>query len=162
MMVWPFLLGLSVIVAGMAVIAGRGRYIVPALAILGAYLTVRLFVSVGVPSPSTVYALIWIFAATAIMAHNWRNYGISTILALSAMCYLWARAAGVTAAFGVLPFVLSDLLVVAAMLWIGGGVWNGFVGRISDMVRGGTGRGPDTISGRNLLHQSTARKKAGQ
>lgn len=160
MAVWPFLLGLSAIVAGMAIVAGGARWIVPACAILASYLTVRAFVAVGVPSPSTIYAMIWLVAATAILAHNWKNYGISTMLTASALCYLWAKAAGVAAAFGVLPFVLSDLFALAAMVIIGGGVWRGFVGRVADLGRHSFGRRAGVHRSGAMLYSEQAAKKA--
>ena len=160
MAVWPFLMGLSGLVLAMALISGRKRYSFAAFAIFASYCTVRLFVSVGVPSPSTIYALIWIFAASAIFAHSRENYGISTMLAASALCYLWAKAAGASAAFGVLPFVLSDLFALAAMLFIGGGVYRDFIGRISDLVRGRAGRRFDNLRGRGMLHQEATSEKA--
>jgi predicted neutral ceramidase superfamily lipid hydrolase len=162
MAVWPILLGLSAVVAGVALVAGKGRYIVPALAILACYLMVRAFVAVGVPSPSSIYAMIWLVAATGIIAHNWKNYGISTMLTASALCYLWAKAAGVSAAFGVLPFVFSDLFALAAMVVIGGGAWCDFVGRIVDLVSRRSGRRADFHSGGAVLYSGKAAKKAGR
>lgn len=161
MAVWPFLMGLSGVVLGMALIAGRARYSFAALAIFCAYCGARLLDAIGVPAPSTIDALIWLFAASAIFAHSRENYGISTILAASAMCYLWARAAGAEAAIGVLPYVLSDLLAIVAMLAIGGGVHRGFIGRVRDLVRVGNRRGFNSVGGRGILRQIAADKKAG-
>ena len=161
MAVWPFLMGLSGLVLAMALVAGRARYAFAAFAIFCAYCGARVLDAIGVPAPSTIDALIWIFAASAIFAHSRENYGISTLIAASALCYLWAKAAGANAEIGVLPFVLSDLFALAAMLFIGGGVCRDFIGRISDLVRGGAGRGFDNIRGRGMLPQKAQGKKAG-
>lgn len=133
MAVWPFLMALSATMLAMAAIAGSGRYLVPALAILGAYIATRGLVASGVSLPHTAYAIVWISAAFVAIAHSLQNYGIALMLAGVAACYIWARAAGADAHFGSMPFVASDLLAIAALLTIGGGVRHDFIGRVRDL-----------------------------
>lgn len=134
MSVWPFLMALSLAVLSMAAVAGGRRYIVPAAAIFGAYIATRGLVASGVPLPHTSYAIAWISAAFFTIAHSLKNYEISLMLTGVAACYLWARAASAEAYFGSMPFVVSDLFAIAALLSIGSGARHDFIGRICDLA----------------------------
>lgn len=81
-------------------------------------------------------SLVWAMTATTVLRLG--HTTASGIILLSALCYYWASFNGVPRVVGSPPFVASDALLVAAMLWIG---WHGVVvcvGRAISMVAIGT------------------------
>ena len=77
-------------------------------------------------------ALIWAIAATAV--YRLGHTTPSGIVVLSALCYFWAASSNAPQVVGSIPFVVSDILMVAAMVWIGFSGIRAFIGGIFDVV----------------------------
>lgn len=156
MAVWPFLIGM----AGLVAVLARDRAIgLPAGVMLGAYAAGRVARSapLGEPAQMLAFAAIWLLAAFLILrVGTTRAAVVSAVLTGASLCYLWARLTAAPWVFGSLPFVLSDILAAIALLILGAGAMNEFVGRISVLGRNRGGRGMD--SGRGARRDTQAQE----
>ncbi|WP_456389068.1 hypothetical protein [Profundibacter sp.] len=104
------------------------------MAFIGTRVSVSLFT--GSQFLLVVQAAIWLMIAVAIPRQRARNVAqVRGLIALSVACYPIAKALSIDPAVGAIPYVASDLLVIAALVIIG---WRGFAfihGRIRDLVR---------------------------
>lgn len=119
MTVWPFLWGLSAVLALASHVAADKRATRALLVILAGYILTRtahevfgeqqIYLAIG--------ALIW--GSTAAWALRLKFTTCGGLIALSALCYIWANSFDAPRVFGSLPFVASDVLMIAAMVGIG-------------------------------------------
>lgn len=119
MTVWPLLWGLCAFLALVSHVAADSRALRAFLAIFAGYVLMHLNVKVfgGQSIHIAIAALIW--GAVASLALRLRFTTCGGLIALSALCYLWANSFNAPRVFGSLPFVASDVLLVAAMVGIG-------------------------------------------
>lgn len=149
-MVWPYLWGLCASLTAVCIIARLDRAWRALACIMAAYVAYHalsypfgahdLYLSAG--------ALIWVIAAHAVFRLG--HTTPSGIVVLSALCYFWAASSNAPQVFGSIPFVVSDLLMVSAMVWIGFSGIRAFIGRVFNVVSGCIGDSrlscPDDIS----------------
>lgn len=114
MPVWPFLLALAVTVFIAGLVMGQRRAASVAGVMVCAYVAGWLLKMSGTEYDLSGFAVIWICAAAICL--TLRDYGISAILLAVSACYVWAWAVGAPWEIGSLPFVVSDILAVAAMI----------------------------------------------
>lgn len=149
--IWPYLWLTCGTLAGLCCLTSQRKATHALLAILSAYVAVRVAVTIleQDPTANAVGAFIWAATSTAVFRLSFR--GCSGVIALSALCYFWANFSGAPRVVGSIPFVASDLLMVAAMVGIG---WDGvacFLHRVRRLVSSslGAGRlGASDVSGR--------------
>lgn len=135
--IWPYIMGLCAVLA-VAAWAGRDLSASRSLcAVLVALVAIRAasYVYGDSSAYTALAALIW--AVTAM--HVFRSIGAtaSSILVLSALCYFWANYSGAPRVVGSLPFVVSDVLLVAAIVWIGSSGICAFYQRTLNLGRSG-------------------------
>ena len=82
-------------------------------------------------------ALTWAYCARFVFGKGYAT--VSGIVASSALCYFWAAIAGSPKVVGSIPYVISDVLMVAAMVWIGANGIRANISGLSDMVKRGGG-----------------------
>ena len=141
MPVWPFLMGLSALILALAVFAKNAPAMKVAGVILCAYIAGRVVKMAEVDFQLSAFAIIWLVAAILSATIAPKKYGISTLLLGVSLCYLWARIVAAPWVFGSIPFVISDILALAAMLSIGWGLRHDIIFRIGDLGRHSIGRG---------------------
>ena len=119
MTVWPLLWGLCASLALASHVAVDKRAARALWVVLAGYvLTLGSHAVFGEqPIYLAIGALIW--GAVASLALRLRFTTCGGLIALSALCYLWANSFNAPRVFGSLPFVASDVLLVAAMVGIG-------------------------------------------
>lgn len=119
MIVWPFLWGLCAFLALVSHVAADTRAARVLLAALAGYILMRLNGEIfgGQPIQLAIAALIWGSVAGVALRLKFTTCG--GLMALSALCYLWANSFDAPRVFGSLPFVASDVLMIAAMVGIG-------------------------------------------
>jgi len=154
--IWPYIMGLCSVLA-VAAWAGRDLSASRSLcAVLVALVAIRA--ASYIYGDSSAYmalaALIW--AVTAMHVLRSGNATASGILVLSAVCYFWANYSGAPRVVGSAPFVVSDVLLVAAIVWIGSSGICAFYHRASDMVSGGGGYRDSPASLRSQVVQKTS------
>ena len=119
MSVWPFLWGLCAVLGLVSVVSKHRRAWQALAAIFAAYVSVKamslVFGDHGIYLAAG--ALIWAITARAVFRLG--HTTPSRIILLSTLCYFWAAGSGAPRIVGSIPFVVSDLLMVAAMVWIG-------------------------------------------
>lgn len=161
MPVWPFLLGLSALVFGLAIFAKNAPAMKIAGVILCAYIAGRAVKSMGIDYTLSAFAIIWLVASLSVLLIDARRYGISALLLGVSVCYLWAKVTAAPWVFGSIPFVISDALAVLAMIALGAGLRHDIIGRVSDMGRHWSDRGFSLGLDRGIVAQKVERKKAG-
>lgn len=135
--IWPYLWLLCSVLVLTSLGARLAVSAQALLAILTAYVSTK---SIGFVFPDgTIYlslgALIWAITATTVLRLG--HSTASGMILLSALCYYWASWYEIPREVGSPPFVVSDVFMVVAMLWIG---WHGVVicvGRIASMANVG-------------------------
>tara|TARA_R110000850_G_scaffold152818_1_gene276069 strand:+ start:4521 stop:5012 length:492 start_codon:yes stop_codon:yes gene_type:complete len=139
--IWPYLMALA---AGLFLSSAIAKYSSAArslLCILATYAATRgINAAFGTEWVADgIAALTWAYCARFVF--NKGSTTASGIIAISALCYFWAAIAGAPKVVGSIPYVISDVLMVAAMVWIGANGVRANIGGLSDMVkRGGGGR----------------------
>lgn len=146
MMIWPYLMGLSAVVTLVAALSRQMPLTKAAGAILAAYFAARIL-KAGVPPEFQLvaFAALWVSVGGFVL----RQCGLvvpALLLVVCSLCYLWARLTAAPWVVGSVPFVISDILAVAAMLWIGGAaahvlIRDGYLGGNSDRRGAGLGTG---------------------
>jgi len=154
--IWPYIMGLCAV---LAVVGWAGRDIPASRALCGvlvALLALRLTSSVY--GDSSLYlaiaALVWALTATHVFRSG--NTAAGGILVLSALCYFWASYTNAPRVIGSVPFVVSDVLLVTAIVWIGSSGICAFYQRTLDMGRG-VGGYRDSSAG---VHSQVVSKKS--
>ena len=119
MTVWPLLWGLCASLALASHVAVDKRAARALWVVLAGYvLTLGSHAVFGEqPIYLAIGALIW--GSTAAWALRIKFTTCGGLIALSALCYLWANSFDAPRVFGSLPFVASDVLMIAAMVGIG-------------------------------------------
>lgn len=119
MTVWPFLWGLCAILALASHAADDTRAARALLVVLAGCILTRINHEIfgGQQIYLAIGALIW--ASVAGLALRLKFTTCGGLMALSALCYLWANSFDAPRVFGSLPFVASDVLMIAAMVGIG-------------------------------------------
>lgn len=142
-MVWPFLMGGSALLLVASSVVGNGWATRSSLVILAGLLAVRAknFIFIGSDLSFVVGASIWVICAVAIprqVVYNGRQVmapssQISLLLVAVGLCSMWARVVNAPRVFGSPPYVVADLLLVAAMLVIGWQIRDDILGRIRSL-----------------------------
>lgn len=84
-----------------------------------------------------IAALVW--AVTSIHVFRESSPVAGGILAMSALCYFWANYSEAPRVVGSMPFVVSDVLLIVAIVWIGSSGICSFYQRTLDLARSGGG-----------------------
>jgi hypothetical protein len=122
--IWP-----AWIIVNLAVIAATwGRDPRPAILSLAGLVAMRFMGAVPVEIDLLIRAFIW-FAIGYVVAFFYRRVLSGGLIVASGLCYLWARLTGAEMAFLSPPFVVSDLLWLAAVLWLAIGKTDGIGSR---------------------------------
>jgi len=134
---------------------------IPAAIVFGAYLMMQAKKAIFSDDSLAfaVAAAIWIISAGAIQRQLRYNptqmhrklTGISALLTAAGLCYFWARVTGAPREFGSLPFLISDLAVIAAMLIIGREIGAVIINRIRVLDGALFGRGSGVGSVNNSM-----------
>jgi len=161
MPVWPILMGLSVAVLVVALVARNAPAAKVAGAIFAAYMAGRIIKMGPDEYQLSAFAIVWLVVAVVSVAVSFNRYGISLMLVGVSACYVWAKLTAAPWVFGSPPFVISDLLALAAMLFTGWGVRHEFVGRVAHMVRHSNSRGFSLGADRATIAPKAKAKKAG-
>ncbi len=123
--VWAVLWGMSLSLTAASFYAGSAWAARTSVAIFGAYVTVRIFDNLPISGELQLlcFAAIWVGASCFVplggSGDKVAPLLVRALMALAGACYLWARLTGAPRVFGSAPFVVSDLLLIAAMLLIG-------------------------------------------
>ena len=112
-MIWPA----WVIVNLAAIAATWGRDPRPAILSLAGLVSMRFMGALPVEIDLLVRAFIWL-AIGYIIAFAYRRALSGGLIVASGLCYLWARLTGAEMAFLSPPFVVSDMLWLAAVAWL--------------------------------------------
>jgi hypothetical protein len=162
MPVWPFLMGLSALVLCLAMFAKNAPAMKVAGVIFCAYIAGRAVKMAGDDFQLSAFAIIWLLTALAAVTINPARYGISLLLLGVSACYLWARVASAPWVFGSMPFVVSDVLAVAAMLSIGWGLRHDIIDRIDHLGWHSAGRGFSLGSNRAIVAAQAQAREDGK
>lgn len=118
--------------------------------ILGAYVATH-YVKFSLPNNSelfpVVFAGIWVSASSLMWSvvrdcpnpAKRRFLFSKSFISLSGICYFWADISNAPRAFGSPPYVLADVLAIAAMITIGWSLRDEFIGRLSELSSRGRG-----------------------
>jgi hypothetical protein len=110
----------------------------------------------------SAFAIIWLVAAILSATIAPKKYGISTLLLGVSLCYLWARMVSAPWVFGSIPFVISDLLALAAMLSIGWGLRHDIITRVNHLERHSIGRGFSLGANCDIVAQESTAQESGK
>ena len=123
-MIWP-----AWIIVNLAAIAATwGRDPRPAILSLAGLISMRFMGALPVEIDLLARAFVW-FAIGYIIAFAYRRALSGGLIVASGLCYLWARLTGAEMAFLSIPFVVSDMLWLAAVAWLVIGKTDGIGGR---------------------------------
>lgn len=127
-MIWP-----AWIIVNLAAIAVTwGRDPRPAILSLAGLVAMRLMGSAPVEIDLLARAFVW-FAIGYVIAFVYRRAVSGGLIVASGLCYLWARLTGAEMAFLSPPFVVSDMLWLAAVAWLVVGKADGIDSRSNAM-----------------------------
>ena len=140
--VWYYLMSLSVLTLAISAVSGHALAIFTSSAILFCYAMVQVVKQLPINSDyyPVVCAGIWTIASGSILRrflHRGSNvsalmYAVPVLVALNALCYLWADISNAPRVKGSPPYVVSDILMAVAMLL----TWRMFNAQLSDRIRG--------------------------
>jgi hypothetical protein len=123
--VWTILWGMSLSLMAASFWVGSAWAARTASAIFAAYVAVRIVDGFPISGELQIlcFAAIWVIASCFVplggAGDNVSPLIVRACMALAGACYLWARLTGAPRVFGSAPYVVSDLLLIAAMLLIG-------------------------------------------
>ena len=149
-MVWPFLMGGATVLVGASWAVGNGHALKCSALILSGFVGARVILAPPINSEylDVIFAAMWVVIATSLpIAYDNRlvpSVVIKLLIAGAALCSLWGRLSHYNMHFGSLPYATADLLVIAAMLWIGWSLRHDVINRVSEFFDRGSGVVGDT------------------
>lgn len=123
--VWVYLWGIALALLALSLLVGHRWATRTSAVILTCYVLVGRVDSLPISSElkDLAAAALWVVASGFVplvgLGGGIAPLVVRSFMALSGSCYLWSRLAGAKPEFGSLPFVIADLLLIAAMMLIG-------------------------------------------
>jgi len=163
---------MSVLTLVFAALSGNVLATFSSVAILGCYVLVQIVKHLPISSDyyPVICAGIWVIASGSItrrFLHSDSNvaalmYAIPVLVAMSALCYLWAGVSNAPREKGSVPYVVSDVLMVVAMLL----TWWTFNAQLIDRIGNATssiwGMGSDSSFSRSGLPDNQVCRESGK
>lgn len=145
MAVWPFLMGGAAVLLSASLFARNDWATRASMIVLSAYVLTQAKKTVFADDDLAfvVTAAIWVVASGAIPRQLGSNLtqnmvrvaAIRVCMAVSGLCYFWARIIDAPRVFGSAPYLTADLLLIAAMLLIGGVIGGDVIDRMRILAR---------------------------
>lgn len=172
MPVWPFLIiaAMLLMLASVWVKRDWEALTMAVLSIALAAMQLKKLIFGGDDLAFVVSAVIWVIASGAIPRQLGSNltqnmlkvFAIRACYASSGLCYFWARIIDAPRVFGSAPYLTADLLLIAAMLLIGGFISGDVIGRVKHLGRSLSGRRDiSSAASVGLAQEATVKPKIG-